>query len=76
MLLGMDDAKFDSEYNNTLSSSVSTQSGKMYIKQEIPTTSPNNASKMESLLELKKLLDSGVLTQEEFDNEKKKILNS
>ena len=76
MLLCMDDAKFDSEYNKTLGSSVSTQSNKMYVKQETPTTSPNNTSKMESLFELKKLLDSGVLTQEEFDNEKKKILNS
>ena len=71
-----DDAKFDSEYNVALGSSVSTLSDKMYIKQETPTTSPNNTSKMESLLELKKLLDSGILTQEEFDNEKKKILNS
>lgn len=76
MLLNMDDAKFDSEYNVALGSSVSTLSDKMYIKQETPTTSPNNTSKMESLLELKKLLDSGILTQEEFDDEKKKILNS
>lgn len=33
MLLNMDDAKFDSEYNVALGSSVSTLSDKMYIKQ-------------------------------------------
>ena len=32
-------------------------------------------SKVEQLQELKKLLDQGFLTQEEFDNEKRKILN-
>ena len=33
-------------------------------------------SKSNELIKLKELLDSGVLTEEEFDNEKKKILNS
>lgn len=33
-------------------------------------------SKSNELIKLKELLDSGVLTKEEFDNEKKKILNS
>ncbi len=33
-------------------------------------------SKSESLMKIKELLDSGILTQEEFDNEKRKILNS
>ncbi len=32
--------------------------------------------KTEQLFKLKELLDGGILTQEEFDNEKKKILNS
>lgn len=32
--------------------------------------------KSESLMKIKELLDSGILTQEEFDNEKMKILNS
>lgn len=31
--------------------------------------------RVQQLLDLKKLLDAGVLTKEEFDNEKKKILN-
>ena len=44
-------------------------------------TSNNNESsgiigKSESLKKIKELLDSGILTQEEFDNEKKKNLNS
>lgn len=34
------------------------------------------SSKSEQLIKLKSLLDSGVLTQEEFNSEKKKILNS
>jgi len=33
-------------------------------------------TKVEQLIQLKELLDSGILTQEEFDAEKKKILNS
>ena len=37
---------------------------------------PNQLSKTELLFKIKELLDSGILTQEEFDNEKKKILNS
>ena len=34
------------------------------------------SSKSEQLLKLKELLDGGILTQDEFDTEKKKILNS
>lgn len=34
------------------------------------------SSKASKLKELKELLDAGVLTQEEFDNEKTKTLNS
>ena len=34
------------------------------------------SSKADKLKDLKALLDAGVLTQEEFDSEKKKILNS
>lgn len=37
---------------------------------------PKQKSLSEQLFQLKELLDSGILTQEEFDNEKKKILNS
>jgi len=38
------------------------------------SNSPNKKDKVQQLLELKKLLDAGVLTKEEFDKEKKKIL--
>lgn len=47
---------------------------------QTPTPSPqvhnDISSKSEELTKLKSLLDAGVLTQEEFDSEKKKILNS
>lgn len=80
LLLCMDDAKFDSEYNKTSESPAASQSDRVYIKKEASASSmatmQNNTSKTESLFELKKLFDAGVLTQEEFDNEKKKILNS
>lgn len=42
--------------------------------QYIPKNNDN--SKTKQLLELKGLLDKGLLTQDEFDSEKKKILNS
>lgn len=41
-----------------------------------PTLNNKNISKTEQLKELKQLLDQGFLTQEEFDTEKQKILNS
>jgi Short C-terminal domain len=44
---------------------------------KVATAAPPAASdrKYEKLIELKKLLDSGVLTQQEFEREKTKILN-
>lgn len=50
-------------------------------KENIATQKPqlqnkSETSKVEQLQELKNLLESGVLTQEEFDTEKQKILNS
>lgn len=60
--------------------------GKPQSKNEIktPQQAPDKSqqsrsdvsSKSEELLKLKSLLDAGVLTQEEFDSEKRKILNS
>ena len=49
--------------NHTSSASITINSG-------------NIVGKSESLIKLKSLLDAGILTQEEFDSEKKKILNS
>lgn len=42
--------------------------------QQISATSAPSKSKVEQLRELKELLDDGILTQEEFDSEKKIIL--
>ena len=44
--------------------------------EEAPPPSPMTQSdQVEALKNLKELLDSGVLTQEEFDQQKQKILN-
>lgn len=43
-------------------------------EQPSPTVTPSS-SKVEQLQELKSMLDRGILTQEEFDNEKRKLLN-
>jgi hypothetical protein len=47
------------------------------IKRLKPDKKKNeeDSSKFEKIRELKKLLDEGAITQEEFENEKKKILN-
>lgn len=42
---------------------------------EVPEGMPAMSSKAQRLLELKALLDAGVLTEEEFEREKKKILD-
>ncbi len=42
----------------------------------IKTEYPEQKSLSDQLFQLKELLDGGILTQEEFDMEKKKILNS
>jgi len=39
-----------------------------------PAVSGSDNSKYRRLLDLKKLLDAGVLTQQEFDSEKAKVL--
>lgn len=43
-------------------------------KKAIPQNNSNTKSKADRLRELKQLLDDKILTQEEFENEKKKIL--
>lgn len=59
---------FDAEYNKSYIQHYNLQ------KQQHPQN--DFSSKADKLKELKILLDSGVLTQEEFDSEKKIILNS
>jgi hypothetical protein len=43
---------------------------------EEPTATPSADANMEELTKLKGLLDAGVLTQDEFDTQKQKILQS
>jgi hypothetical protein len=43
-------------------------------QQQYSPPSPSQASVVEQLTDLKKLLDAGVLTQAEFDSQKAKIL--
>ena len=57
--------KYKNSHNYELSPLVDNQN---------VSNSPNKKDKVQQLLELKKLLDAGVLTKEEFDKEKKKIL--
>ena len=60
--------------------SAANMGGKSTVKQAAnsqivqPQHSVDIAGKSEKLMQLKSLLDSGILTQEEFDNEKKEIL--
>ncbi len=42
--------------------------------RNVPATQPGTQSKADRLREMKKLLDEGVLTQQEYDREKEKIL--
>lgn len=52
---------------------ISYKTGKTYneVKEEITFT-----AKCEQLIKLKELLDKDILTKEEFEQEKRKILNS
>lgn len=64
-------------YNNRPETTISNSSS-----IRLPNIPSNNngesgiVGKSESLMKIKELLDSGILTQDEFDNEKKIILNS
>lgn len=84
MFLCKNQDEFDIQYNNGRSSVYVGQ--QQYIASQHPQTQVQQPSvtenkkqpksKAEQLVELKSLLDNGVLTQEEFDSEKQKILNS
>jgi len=45
------------------------------VDKPLPAATDNGDSKYKKLIELKKLLDTGILTQQEFEREKAKILN-
>ena len=48
---------------------------KQAAEERPSTTAAPSTSTAEQLQELKKMLDQGILTQQEFDNEKRKLLN-
>ena len=84
VLLCKNQEEFDIKYNDGFSSvytgqyqHAAPQQPQAAPRQQAETDGGNKSkSKAEQLVDLKKLLDNGVLTQEEFDDEKRKILNS
>lgn len=74
---------FDAKYNNKQSymqQSYAPQpqfyAPQQPVQQPQQPTPKSGKSKTEQLMELKELLDQNILTQEEFDKEKQKILRS
>lgn len=69
----------DEDRTQSKASPVSVQSAPPVIVQEIPLSAdkeaPVDADKYDRLFKIKALLDAGVLTQEEFESEKRKILS-
>ena len=85
MLICKNDYDFNKEYNYGYIHTHDQQrqfyqqpQQPQYTPPRKPVQQPKNdfGSKANKLKDLKALLDAGVLTQEEFDSEKKKILNS
>lgn len=70
-------SNFNDGYNNNPETTIRNIN---YAESSNDTPKNNEGSgiigKSESLMKIKELLDSGILTKEEFDDEKKKILNS
>ncbi len=89
MLLCKDQNSFDKEYNSAYlnekpqQQQTNERTQQSMYSQPVASQQELNAplqqsgkTKAEQILELKGLLDKGVLSQEEFDAEKQKILNS
>ena len=89
MLLCKDQNSFDKEYNSAYlnekpqQQQTNERTQQPMYSQPIASQQELNAplqqsgkTKAEQILELKSLLDQGVLSQEEFDAEKQKVLNS
>lgn len=79
-LLSMSDDEFNSIYNTGVPASMyqpysSSQASAPQTNVNSNSSSTDN-SKADSLFKLKSLLDSGILTQEEYEIQKRKILNS
>ena len=75
ILLGVWYYFYDSLENVVPASIESTTSNDAKLSEQ-KKTEPKKTDKTQELFKLKSLLDSGVLTQEEFDKQKKEILNS
>ena len=63
------------KFHHAVSLYYSEKNDKIVVPTTQRQSNNNGSSKVEQLRELKKLLDEGFLTKEEFDNEKGKILN-
>ena len=66
---------FSMKFHHAVSLYYSEKNDKIVVPTTQRQSNNNGSSKVEQLRELKKLLDEGFLTKEEFDNEKGKILN-
>lgn len=82
MFFAMSKEEFDAKYNTPVAAQpVYTQqvASAANIPAAAPapsnTAAPTASTKTESLLALKELFDKGILSQEEFEKEKQKILN-
>ena len=77
MFLTMSTEQFNAEYNISQTKPLQTPTPTPAPTATLSSPSANvsQSTKSESLLALKELLDKGILSQEEFDAEKKKILN-
>lgn len=79
VLLCSSQENFDGKYNKGFYNNVPQQPQQVTLIAGQPQPAQNDQakkSKIETLMELKELLDRGVLTKEEFEVEKQKILRS
>ncbi|MDE5739555.1 MAG: NINE protein [Bacteroidaceae bacterium] len=78
VFLTMNEEKFNMQYNTATIYQPSANNNNAQQKSVEPVISApaqKTETKGDILMNLKKLLDNGILTQEEFESEKKKILN-
>ena len=67
---------FDAEYNLNSYRNPTTLTNYAQTNSNTTASKDTQKSKTDQLLDLKKLYDAGVLTEEEFNKQKSKILNS
>ncbi|MDE5572032.1 MAG: SHOCT domain-containing protein, partial [Prevotella sp.] len=78
VFLTMNEEKFNMQYNTATiyqPSANNNNAQQKSVEPEISAPAQKTETKGDILMNLKKLLDNGILTQEEFESEKKKILN-